>query len=70
MLREAWLSRKDASGRSFTYHCGSVKGFNSCLVNYTDEDLVVAVLTNSEQTGGYRHPQALAEFFRSHEGGQ
>lgn len=62
-----WRSLKDASGRSFRYHCGSVKAFNACLVNYTDEDLVVAVLTNSEQTGGYRHPLALADFFRSSE---
>ena len=61
-----WRIQKDAAGRSYAYHCGSVKAFNACLVNYTDEDLVVAIAVNAwGEAGGYRQAEAIAGFFRS-----
>ncbi|MGH9318037.1 MAG: serine hydrolase domain-containing protein [Thermoanaerobaculia bacterium] len=65
-----WQIRKDAAGRPFVYHCGSVKGFNACLLNSTQEDLVVAIVTNSWEAGGYREVEELADFFRAPEGGR
>lgn len=41
-----WRIFKDEAGRTFVNHCGTVKGFNSCLVNYPDRDLVVAIVGN------------------------
>lgn len=60
-----WRINHDAAGRRFLYHCGTVKGFQSCLVNYVEEDLVVAILLNAEVGGGWRDNLALADLFRS-----
>jgi CubicO group peptidase (beta-lactamase class C family) len=60
-----WRINHDAAGRRFVYHCGTVKGFQSCLVNYVEEDLVVAILLNAETGGGWRDNLALAELFRT-----
>jgi CubicO group peptidase (beta-lactamase class C family) len=59
-----WRMRKDAAGRTFVHHCGTVKGFNACLVNYVDEDLVVAIADNMEAIG-FRPALEFAEFFRT-----
>jgi CubicO group peptidase (beta-lactamase class C family) len=59
-----WQERDDEAGRRFVYHCGSVKGFNACLVNYPQDDLVAALATNSWEAGGFRPACALAGFFR------
>jgi serine beta-lactamase-like protein LACTB len=65
-----WRIRKDAAGRTYAYHCGSVKAFNACLINYTDEDLVVALAVNSDgEVGGYKQAETFAGFFRSAPGG-
>jgi hypothetical protein len=61
-----WRLQKDSAGRTFAYHCGSVKAFNACLVNYIDEDLVVALAVNSDgEVGGYKQAETFAGFFRS-----
>jgi hypothetical protein len=41
-----------------------VKGFNACLVNYVDEDLIVAIADNMEVIG-FRSALQFAEFFRT-----
>lgn len=58
-----WRMQKDKSGRTFIYHCGTVKGFNACLVNYVEEDLIVAIACNEEAIG-FRPALEFAEFFR------
>ena len=61
-----WRIQKDDAGRTFIYHCGSVKAFNACLVNYPAEDLVVALAVNSwGEVGGYKQAGTFAGFFRS-----
>jgi CubicO group peptidase (beta-lactamase class C family) len=59
-----WRILADEAGRTFVYHCGTVKGFNACLANFTQEDLVVALATNSYEGPGYRPALELAGFFR------
>lgn len=61
-----WRERKDDAGRSFYYHCGTVKGFNACLVNYVDEDLVVAIANNAEAIG-FVPALKIADYFRPHQ---
>jgi CubicO group peptidase (beta-lactamase class C family) len=59
-----WRLRRDAEGRRVAYECGSVKGFNACLVDFLDDDLVAAVATNSWECCGWAKADALAAFFR------
>lgn len=59
-----WRVLKDEAGRTFVNHCGTVKGFNGCLVNYPDQDLVVAILANAlPSTPARREAVAIAGFF-------
>ena len=59
-----WRIFKDPSGRTFINFCGTVKGFNACLVNYPDADLVVALLGNGDETSPGRTPTVnFAQFF-------
>jgi hypothetical protein len=58
-----WRIRQDDAGRGFAYHCGTVKGFNACLVDYVEEDLVVAIANNAEAIG-FGPVLAIADFFR------
>lgn len=58
-----WRERKDDAGRSFRYHCGTVKGFNACLVDYFEEDLVVAIANNAEAIG-FVPALEIANYFR------
>ena len=59
-----WRVFKDAAGRTFVNHCGTVKGFSGCLVNYPGEDLVVALLGNAEALSpGRNEAVAVAQFF-------
>jgi serine beta-lactamase-like protein LACTB len=61
-----WRVFKDASGRTFINHCGSVKGFNACLVNYPEQDLVVVLAGNADQvTPGRTATVNVAQFFVS-----
>jgi hypothetical protein len=59
-----WRIFKDAAGRTFVNHCGTVKGFNACLVSYPQEDVVVALLGNAEEVSpGRGEALAVALFF-------
>jgi serine beta-lactamase-like protein LACTB, mitochondrial len=57
-----WEILKDAGGRRLVYHTGSVKGFNSCLVNYPDQDFVIADMANGNSIGS-DELIAVAQFF-------
>jgi serine beta-lactamase-like protein LACTB len=59
-----WRLRRDGEGRRVAYECGSVKGFNACLVDFLDDDLVAAVATNSFECCGWPKADALAALFR------
>jgi CubicO group peptidase (beta-lactamase class C family) len=59
-----WRVNKDAEGRTFVYHCGTVKGFNVCLIDYVDDDLTAALMTNSDECCGWKNTLALANVFR------
>jgi serine beta-lactamase-like protein LACTB, mitochondrial len=50
--------------RDFVYGCGTFNGFNACLLDYTGEDLVVAMALNRE-AGGFKPAEALADLFRA-----
>lgn len=58
-----WRIGRDPSGRRFVYHCGSVREFQACLVDYPDRDLVVAILANSFDSPGWKENLAVAELF-------
>lgn len=59
-----WRIFRDANGRAFLNHCGSVKGFNACVVDYPSEDVVVALAGNGEDaTPARRAAVAFAQFF-------
>jgi CubicO group peptidase (beta-lactamase class C family) len=58
-----WRLNKDAAGRSYVSHSGAVQRFHSCLVNYPDRDLVVAVLENSYEGVGCAENLAVADMF-------
>ena len=66
-----WRIRDDDSGRSFVYSAGTVKGFNAfLLLNYQDEDILVAVLGNGHPvTPALREARTFAEFFLESAGG-
>lgn len=59
-----WRINKDAAGRRFVYHCGTVKGYNVCLIDYVDDDLAAALMTNSDECCGWKKTLELANFFR------
>jgi serine beta-lactamase-like protein LACTB, mitochondrial len=59
-----WRVFKDDAGRTWVNHCGTVKGFNACLVNYPDQDLAVAIVGNGDPvTPARREAVAFAQFF-------
>ena len=58
-----WRIGRDPAGRRFVYHCGSVQGFQACLVNYPEKDLVVAILANSSESTGWKENLAVADLF-------
>jgi hypothetical protein len=57
-----WRIRKDSSGRRVLYHGGDVKGFEACLVNYPDQDFVIADMANGESVE-FDELIAVAQFF-------
>lgn len=57
-----WRIDEDGSGRDYVNHCGTVKGFNSCLILYPEAGLVVAAATNSYSLG-LSPLRSLAELF-------
>jgi serine beta-lactamase-like protein LACTB len=58
-----WRIAEDPAGRHYVSHCGAVQHFHSCLVNYPDRDLVVALLENSFEGVGARENLAIADMF-------
>lgn len=66
-----WRILRDGAGRTLPYHCGTVRGAGACLVNYPDQDLVVAVMFNAyDRHPGYDDAQSIAEFFLASTSGQ
>jgi serine beta-lactamase-like protein LACTB len=60
-----WRLRHDPQGRLVAYHCGAVKTYNVCVVDFLKEDLVAAVATNnSSECCGWAKADTLAAFFR------
>jgi CubicO group peptidase (beta-lactamase class C family) len=54
----------DATGDGLkVFHEGSVKGFEGCLADYPERDLVVAVIGNSENARSCAQTDALAKIF-------
>lgn len=58
-----WVRRKDKAGRTYMTHCGAVKSFRGCLVNYVEEDVVIAFLGNASSTPGGDQVVELARLF-------
>ena len=58
-----WRINQDPAGRRFVSHSGAVQHFHSCLVNYPERDLVVAVLENSYEGVGCSENLAIADMF-------
>jgi CubicO group peptidase (beta-lactamase class C family) len=59
-----WRISKDPAGQDYVHHCGTVKGYNACIVNYPDQDLVVAIAGNGHPvTPARREAMAIAQFF-------
>jgi len=58
-----WRLVDRPGGRNFVYMCGTFNGFNGCVLDYTKEDLVAAMILNLE-AGGYKPVEALAAIFR------
>jgi serine beta-lactamase-like protein LACTB len=59
-----WRVFKDSHGRTFVNHCGTVQGYNACLVNYPSEDVVVAIMGNGYPLNPARNEAvALADMF-------
>jgi CubicO group peptidase (beta-lactamase class C family) len=60
-----WRIRRDELDRPYINHCGTVKGFNACLILYRDEDLVVAIADNgSGGAADLKGARGFAELFR------
>lgn len=59
-----WRIRTDDGGE-YLNHCGTVKGFNACVIDYRDEDLVVTIVANSYPSApALREARAFAQLFR------
>ena len=59
-----WRFRKDDKGRTYANHCGSVQGYNACIINYTDADVVAVIVGNAYPvTPALRETVALAGYF-------
>lgn len=59
-----WRLVHRPNGRTFVYECGTFNGFNTCLLDYTAEDMVVAMALNLE-AGGLKPAEALADLFHA-----
>jgi serine beta-lactamase-like protein LACTB, mitochondrial len=58
-----WRVGTDDAKRRFVQHCGSVQQFQSCVVNYPEQDVAVAIQANSWDSVGWRENLVFAEFF-------
>lgn len=59
----SWFIRTDAQGGTFPSHTGTVKGCRSYLLNYPEEDLVVALITNIVPFDSPKYGNAIAQMF-------
>ncbi len=59
----SWFIRTDAQGRDFPSHTGTVKGCRSYLLNYPEEDLVVALIANIVPFDSPKYGNAIAQIF-------
>ena len=58
-----WRIEKDDAGRRIVRHSGAVQQFHTCLVNYPDENVVVALDANSYESPGCKENLAFADMF-------
>ncbi|MCP4727417.1 MAG: beta-lactamase family protein [bacterium] len=58
-----WRVEEDVQGRRMISHSGTVKGTRSFLLNYPDEDLVVALQANSLPFDSGKYTKAIAQMF-------
>jgi CubicO group peptidase (beta-lactamase class C family) len=58
-----WRFDKDAQGRPYINHTGTVKGTRSFLMNYPELDLVLALQANVLPFDSRRHGSAIAQMF-------
>jgi CubicO group peptidase (beta-lactamase class C family) len=58
-----WFIDTDARGRRYVNHTGRVRGVSSILMNYLDDDLVIALVANILPFDARTHGEALAQIF-------
>jgi CubicO group peptidase (beta-lactamase class C family) len=58
-----WRIDKDAQGRPYINHTGTVKGTRSFILNYPEIDLVLALQANVLPFDSRRHGSAIAQMF-------
>jgi CubicO group peptidase (beta-lactamase class C family) len=58
-----WRIGKDDAGRRTVSHSGAVQQFHTCLVNYPDDDVVVAMDANSYESPACKENLAFADMF-------
>ena len=59
----SWFIRPDIQGREFPSHTGTVKGCRTYLLNYPQEDLVVALIVNVLPFDPVKYGNAIAQIF-------
>ncbi|HJO37793.1 MAG: serine hydrolase domain-containing protein [Vicinamibacterales bacterium] len=58
-----WWIDTDARGRRYVNHTGQIRGVSSILMNYLDDDLVIALVANILPFDARTHGEALAQIF-------
>ncbi len=58
-----WRVEEDIQGRRMITHSGTVKGTRAFLLNYPEEDLVIALLANSLPFDSGKYTKAIAQMF-------
>lgn len=58
-----WRIDTDAAGRRYLNQTGAIKGVGSILINYPDEQVVVALIANLLPFDARAHGEALAQLF-------
>ncbi len=58
-----WRIEKDDAGRRIVRHCGAVQQFHTCLVNFPDDNVVVALEANSYEAPGWKENLEFADLF-------
>lgn len=59
----SWFIRTDAQGRNFISHTGTVKGCRSYFLNYPEQNLVIALITNILPFDPVKYGNAIAQLF-------